>query len=418
MQTNFLIIGSGAAGLNLAIKLAPKGDVLLVTKNKLQESNSSYAQGGIAAVNTTKNPNDSFEKHVEDTMIAGHNHNNLEAVKILVENGPKIIKELQEIGVNFANKLGREGGHSENRIHHVGDYTGQAITEALIKKVKKTPNIKVLENCFATDLTIENGKCYGAKFLFKEKDLTVFAGQTILATGGLGQVFEKTTNPKIATGDGIAMAIRSHVEIEDLEYIQFHPTALDIGETPLFLISEAVRGEGAKIINSNGEYFMKQEHKMADLAPRDIVSNAIYKEQKLGKKVYLDCREFKRDFLEKRFPKIYKNLTARGLQMEKDLLPITPAAHYSCGGIKVNFKGETNIKNLYACGEVACTKVHGKNRLASNSLLEALVFGNIIAENIKSVDPKKIETRAAEISTQEIYEEKNKNILKTALDKK
>ncbi len=416
MKSNFLIIGSGVAGLNLALKLSQKGTVILATKSHLKESNSSYAQGGIASVSTKQNPADSFQKHIDDTMVAGHHHNNLEAVKILVENGPTIINELKNLGVNFSNELGREGGHSENRIHHVGDYTGQAITEAFIKKVEEDKNITILENCFAHDIIIKNQNCFGAIFIYQEKQLNIFAGSTVLATGGIGQIFTKTTNPKIATGDGIAMAIRSHIELEDLQYIQFHPTALDNGDSPLFLISEAVRGEGAKLINNQEEYFMEKAHHLKDLAPRDIVSEEIYKQHAKGNKVFLDCRKFSKSFLEKRFPKIYQKLKTKKITMESDLIPVTPAAHYSCGGIKVNLKGETNIKNLYACGEVACTKVHGTNRLASNSLLEALVFGNLLAKNTTARQAQETKLTNNTKTPQSLQEEDNKKLIKETLN--
>jgi len=472
LTTDFLIIGSGIAGLNLALKLSKKGKVTIITKTELKESNSYYAQGGIAAV---LKDYDSFEKHIEDTMTAGHYHNDKNAVEILVKHAPQAIQDLKDLGVNFSDSQGREGGHSENRICHVGDYTGKVIIEKLIEAVgnynkilgvqnakekiklqnlnfknhnnylltqknyNKTLNkqysqytkennnkndynstnknntlhkIQILENCRATELIIQNKICTGIFAEYKSGPLHISAKKIILATGGLGQLFPKTTNPQIATGDGIKMAKEAELKLKDLQYVQFHPTALDYEQnesnlqifkktnsipttlnnktnnlnatahSPLFLISEAVRGEGAKLVNEKGEYFMHTKHKLKSLAPRDIVTEEIRKQQAQGNKTYLDSTHHTKEFLEKRFPKIYNKLQEIGIKMESDLIPITPAAHYSCGGIKVNLKGETNIKNLLACGEVSCTGVHGKNRLASNSLLEAMVFGNIIGKSL------------------------------------
>lgn len=370
---DFIIIGSGLAGLNAALRGAEKGTVLLITKKKLEASNTWYAQGGIASV---MSPNDNFKKHIQDTLKAGSYHNNQKAVQYIISQGPKAIARLEELGVTFTKtshgfSLHLEGGHSENRIVHAADHTGQNIEEALIKKVRTVKNIHILENVFCKDLLVKNKRCYGVE-VFRNRSLEIFYGKiVILATGGLGQIYRKTTNPEIATGDGIAMAFRAGAKLKDLEFIQFHPTALDEKKSPQFLLSEALRGEGAVLINSRKEPFMAQYHPRADLAPRDIVSRAIFKEQLQGK-VFLDLRPIK-DFSGK-FPLIYKTLKKKTFKPTKNPIPVTPVAHYSCGGVLTELRGQTNIKDLYAFGEVACSGLHGANRLASNSLLEAIVM--------------------------------------------
>lgn len=385
MQTNFLIIGSGISGLNFALHAAKKGEVTLVTKKKLIDSNTNYAQGGIAAV---LDKTDSPSQHIKDTLEAGAYHNNKKAVEFMVKNSPEAIYRLIDLGVAFERennklKLTQEGGHHRRRIAYVGDYTGQEIEHILIKRVKEHVNITILENTFALNLLTKNKVCFGAQIIRKNKIDNIFADQTILATGGLGQVFSNTTNPAIATGDGVSMAFRAGAKIEDIEFIQFHPSALAKKTSPRFLISETVRGEGAHLINSKGERFMNDRHPLKELAPRSIVAREIFKELKKGP-VYLDITHKPKEFLKKRFPKIFEKLSKYGIDMSKDLIPITPAAHYSCGGIKTNIHGQTNIKNLFAFGEVTCTGVHGANRLASNSLLEALVFSNQITKKLKA----------------------------------
>lgn len=393
MIANFLIIGSGISGLNFALHAAKKGEVIIVTKKKIIDSNTNYAQGGIAAV---LDKTDNFKAHVKDTLEAGAYHNDKKAVEFMVKNSPAAIYRLIDLGVEFENnkgdlKLTREGGHNKRRIAYVGDHTGSSIEKVLVKRVKEHPNITVLENAFAIDLIIKNKICYGCSVLRKNKIINIFSHQTILATGGSGQIFSETTNPKIATGDGLAMGIRAGCKTKDLEFIQFHPTALAKKTSPRFLLSETLRGEGAKIIDEKGNSIMQGCHPLGDLAPRDIVAREIYKHQKIGN-VYLDIRHKKSAELQKRFPQIYEQLKKSGYDLSKDIIPITPAAHYQCGGIVTNLKGETGIKNLFAFGEVTCTGVHGANRLASNSLLEALVFSNQISENLQTKSPKIIQT--------------------------
>ena len=394
MNTDFLVIGSGIAGLNFALHAAKKGSVALVTKKKLVDSNTNYAQGGIAAV---MDKADKYEKHIKDTLQAGAKHNNKKAVEFMVKNASKAIYRLVDLGVKFEKnnnslKLTKEGGHSHKRIAYVGDYTGKEIENILVKRIKEHPNINIYENTFALDLITDKKECYGAKIIKNKKILNIFAKQTILATGGGGQIFSNTTNPGIATADGLAMALRANVKLKDIEFIQFHPTALDKKTKPRFLISEALRGEGAKILNKKKERFMKE----SELAPRDIVTRKIYIEQKKGK-VYLDISHKKESELRTRFPQIYNKLLKYKINISKDKIPITPAVHYFCGGIKINLKGETNIKNLYAFGEVSCSGVHGANRLASNSLLEALVFSNKILENLTTKKQKSIKVKNTKI---------------------
>jgi len=394
MNTDFLVIGSGIAGLNFALHAAKKGNVTLVTKKKLVDSNTNYAQGGIAAV---LDKTDDYKKHIKDTLEAGCKINNKKAVEFMVKNAPKAIYRLVDLGVKFEKnknnlKLTKEGGHSHNRIAYVGDYTGKEIENILVKRIKEHPNIKILENSFALDLIIYKKKCYGAYIIQKNKISSIQTSQTVLATGGGGQIFSNTTNPEIATADGIAMALRSKVKAKDLEFIQFHPTAFAKKTKPLFLISEALRGEGAKIINSKGKRFMKEK----ELAPRDIVSREIFKELKNGP-VYLDISHKKKPELKKRFPQIFTKLLKSKIDISKNKIPITPAVHYFCGGIKIDLQGKTNIKNLFAFGEVSCSGVHGANRLASNSLLEALVFSNQILDNLESKKTKNIHIKEKQL---------------------
>lgn len=403
MKTNFLVIGSGISGLNFALHAAKKGEVVIVTKKKIIDSNTNYAQGGIAAV---LDKTDDYKKHVKDTLEAGSYHNNKTAVEFMVKNSPAAIYRLIDLGVEFENekgelKLTQEGGHNQRRIAYVGDYTGKAIEKILIKRIKEHPNITVLENTFALDLITKNKTCYGCQIIKNSKIENIFADQTILATGGLGQLFSNTTNPKIATADGLAMGIRAGCKVKDMEFIQFHPTALAKTTSPRFLISETVRGEGAKILNHNGERIMKDKHPLEDLAPRDLVAREIYRALKKGP-VYLDITHKSPDFLKNRFPQIHAKLKKYGYDMSKDLIQITPAAHYQCGGLVTDLKGKTGIKNLFAFGEVTCTGVHGANRLASNSLLEALVFSNQISDNLQ----KNTETENPKPTKQKISTEK------------
>lgn len=399
MHTNFLVIGSGISGLNFALHAAQKGQVLIVTKKELIDSGTNFAQGGIAAL---LDKTDNAAAHIKDTLEAGAYHNNKKAVEFMVKNSTAAVYRLIELGVKFEKenghlKLTREGGHGKRRIAYVGDYTGKEIERILVKRVKEHPNIKILENAFALRLITDKNThtknstppiCLGAQIIHKNKIENVLADQTVIATGGIGQLFKFTTNPPISTGDGIALGIEAGVKTRDLEFIQFHPTALAKNTFPRFLISETVRGEGARLINSQGEYFMKNIHPLKDLAPRDIVAREIYRQMKT-RPAFLDCRKSTAKILEKRFPQIYARLKKFGYKMETDLIPVTPAAHYICGGIVTDLHGRTGIKNLFAFGEVAATGVHGANRLASNSLLEALVFSNQILEKLPDFLNKK-----------------------------
>lgn len=377
---DIIVVGSGISGLNFALRAAEKyKHVLVITKKKAAQSSTNFAQGGIAAVLSKL---DDFKKHVKDTLVAGCFHNDRRAVEYTVRHGPAAIARLIELGVPFATHHGellltREGGHHERRIAFVSDYTGQAIEKVLVGKIRKNPHITLMEHTFAVDVLVKNHICYGVQILSGDNFKNVYAKTVILATGGIGQIYDNTTNPSISTGDGIAMAARAGCHFRDLEFVQFHPTAFSLTGKCRFLISEAVRGEGAYLRNTKGERFMKKIHKLAELAPRDIVSRAIFEEEKKGT-VFLDIRHKHQKEIETRFPQIYQKLKSYGLNMARDLIPISPAAHYLCGGISVNLRGETGIKNLYAFGETAGTGVQGANRLASNSLLEALVFSDRI----------------------------------------
>ena len=403
--SDFLVIGTGIAGLSFAIRAAQVGSVHIVTKKKDFDSNTNYAQGGIASV---VDPADSLDKHIDDTLKAGAGLCDPRAVELLVQSGPSQINELIEWGTHFSYKddlsdaghlleLGREGGHSHNRIVHAKDLTGREIERALLEKIKALPNVQIFEDHTAVDLLTEHQlkflstphstgtqnsiTCYGAYILENSTGhVHIFNSKvTLIASGGAGCVYEHTTNPPVATGDGIAIAYRAGAYIADMEFMQFHPTSLyrensDIGRS--FLISEAVRGEGGLLYNSKGERFMEGVHPLKDLAPRDIVARAIDRELKrLGDRfVYLDISFRGKDFLEKRFPQIYAHCIERGIDIAKEPIPVVPAAHYLCGGIVSDLNGRSSINNLYVAGEAACTGVHGANRLASNSLLEAIVF--------------------------------------------
>ncbi|HEX3020238.1 MAG TPA: L-aspartate oxidase [Chitinispirillaceae bacterium] len=397
---DFLVIGSGIAGLCFAIRASRFGKVIMITKKQDTDSNTNYAQGGIACV---LDPQDSFENHIRDTLTTGKDLCNEESVRILVEEGPQRIKELLEWGVNFSKSeketnpyhlhLGKEGGHSVNRIIHAHDLTGREVEKNLLRQARESKSIRILEHHSAIDLItthhlcrtqITRNRCYGA-YILDDLTRTIFAIQakvTCLATGGAGKVYLHTTNPDIATGDGIAMAYRSGALIANMEFIQFHPTTLFHEKANSFLISEALRGHGAILRNASGAEFMEKYHPMKSLAPRDIVAQAIDKEMKLSGEpcVFLDIRHSPAEATIKHFPNIYARCKEFGIDITKDLIPVVPAAHYLCGGIKVDTFGRTSIDNLYACGEVSCTGVHGANRLASNSLLEALVYSRRAAD--------------------------------------
>jgi len=357
---HFIVIGSGLAGLTSALTLVEAGSVLLISKAKLADSATNLAQGGVAAVTTKK---DNFTSHIQDTIKAGVNYNNPAAVEKLVKEAPAAIKWLQQQGVVFDADPALEAAHSYHRVMRSSDFTGRAIETALLKQVRANDKIKIIDYCLAIDLIVKKKQCLGVK---TNKGI-FYSDILILATGGLGQVFAYTTNPKVATGDGLAMAYRAGCKVADLEFIQFHPTALKDKSSPLFLLSESLRGEGAFLINSHGDRFINE------LKPRDIIARAIVAEQQKGG-VYLDIRHKGDKLIKNRFPNIYQELKKRGFDLTKEPVPVTPAAHYSCGGVKTDELGRTNVKNLLAFGEVASTGVHGANRLASNSLLEAVVF--------------------------------------------
>ncbi|MCX7817567.1 MAG: L-aspartate oxidase [Syntrophales bacterium] len=407
INTDILIIGSGIAGLCLAIKIADLGTVAIVTKKEKFESTTNYAQGGIAVVH---NADDSYESHIQDTLVCGAGLCKPEVVEFVVREGPERIEELVRWGVKFTMArekgsdvydLGREGGHSHRRVLHAGDMTGQEIERALIEQVGRKKTIHIYENFIAIDLILashvtgvkegQEDRCIGAYVLDYQKNRihTFKARFVVLATGGCGKVYLITSNPDIATGDGIAMAYRAGAKIANMEFIQFHPTCLYHPQAKSFLISEAVRGEGGILRLKSGEAFMDRYHPMKSLAPRDVVAKAIDTElKKTGDEyVLLDITHRDRDFLMNRFPNIFQRCLEFGIDMSKDPIPVAPAAHYLCGGILVNEYGETNIPGLFACGEVACTGLHGANRLASNSLLEAIVFAHRVFCRISELLP-------------------------------
>jgi L-aspartate oxidase len=407
LKTDVLIIGSGIAGLFAALKTSEFADVILVTKKDKNESNTNYAQGGIASVISK---DDSFDRHIQDTLIAGAGLCNEKMVRIMVQEGPDRIKDLMDIGTNFSKKEGSldlalEGGHSKPRIVHAEDLTGKEIESALITKVNSLKNIKVIENTIAIDLvtehnvkqlkssTLQNRTCWGAYVLETKigSVIRISSKATILATGGLGQAYLHTTNPRIATGDGIAMSYRAGAKLANMEFIQFHPTALYSHSKELFgeqsfLISEAVRGFGGKLLTRSGKEFMIKYDMRKELAPRDIVARAIDTElKKSGEEfVLLSISHKNSDEIKNHFPNIYKHCLKLGIDITKEPIPVVPAAHYSCGGVIVDEFSRTSLKGLYACGEVAMTGVHGANRLASNSLLEAVVFADRAASEIKT----------------------------------
>ncbi len=396
-----MIIGGGISGLSLAINLAdmvPEEDIILITKEKLSECNTFYAQGGIACV---RGKNDDFEKHIQDTLIAGDGLCNEGVVRLIVSKAPERIDQLIEMGVEFSRNneggydLGKEGGHSERRILHVNDLTGQNIELKLIEKVKKIPNLQIKENWCAINLFCNNFRCDGAYVLNQESEeiYNISAKSTILATGGAGKIYLYTTNPDVASGDGIAMAYRAGAIIANMEFYQFHPTCLYHPFAKSFLITEAMRGEGAVLKDIKGDEFMEKYHPLKELAPRDIVSRAIDRELKRtgDDHVVLDFASYRSpDFIKSHFPGVYEQCKLFNIDITKDPIPVVPAAHYSCGGVLVKVNGSTKVKNLYTIGESSCTGLHGANRLASNSLLEGLVCAYECAKTLakKSKDLK------------------------------
>lgn len=405
VKTDYLVIGSGIAGLTFAVKTAqkfPEKTITILTKVNTDETNTKYAQGGIAVVNDLER--DSFEKHIEDTLVAGDGLCDKKIVEAVVKEGPERVNEIIEWGARFDKDpggeymRGKEGGHSEFRILHHKDVTGQEIERTLVEEAKKFPNIQIHNHWFVVDIITQHHlgylvtkstpdiQCYGvyALNLHNNNIEKILAKVTLMASGGVGQVYRTTTNPRIATGDGIAMAYRAKARIENMEFIQFHPTALyEVGVSPSFLITEAVRGDGGILRNKQGEAFMPRYDERKDLAPRDVVARAIDSEMKRTgtEHVYLDCRHMDHEKFIAHFPNIYARCKEAGIDIFIQMIPVAPAAHYCCGGVKVDEHGRSSVNNLYACGECSSTGLHGANRLASNSLLEALVFAHRCCED-------------------------------------
>ncbi|MHB8173333.1 MAG: L-aspartate oxidase [Nitrospirota bacterium] len=382
ISTDYIVIGSGVAGLRAAIELARAGSVLVITKDRATESSTEYAQGGVAVALSDE---DEIGFHFKDTIAAGAGLCNEDNVRILVTEGPERIRELISWGAQFDREgvklaFTREAAHSKRRILHAqGDSTGREIERALLAKVRATENIKKYDYSITVDIIVNDGRAAGALvWREREKKLTaIYARAVVLATGGLGQVFQRTTNPEVATGDGFAIAYRAGASLTDMEFVQFHPTSLYVPRAPQFLLSEAMRGEGALLVNINGERFMPGYHPKAELAPRDVVSRAIVSEmlKTNSEHVYLDLRHLDAGFVRGRFPRIYSTCLKFDIDITEEMIPVSPAAHYMMGGVWTDKDGGTDVPGLYAAGEVACTGVHGANRLASNSLLEGIVFG-------------------------------------------
>ncbi|HCO96300.1 MAG TPA: L-aspartate oxidase [Phycisphaerales bacterium] len=386
--TDCLVIGAGIAGLRAALEAAEHHRVIIVCKGKAEESNTFKAQGGIASV---LDKADTFESHIADTLRTGCGICDEAVVDLVVHQGPELVEQLLEWGTEFdlsENHIAAtlEGGHSYPRVAHAhGDETGRAIAEALLDRVRHNPNIRIMENFFTIDLLTDNNKCMGIiGHERKRGPQIIWAANTILATGGAGRLYRETTNPEVATGDGIAMAYRAGAVLRDLEMVQFHPTTLYIAGATRALITETLRGEGAILVDSKGRHFMKEYHEAAELAPRDIVSRAILAQMRKTESthVYLDVRHFDKAYFAKRFPWINELVESFDIDITHDLIPVRPSAHYMVGGVKTDSSAKTSVENLYACGEIASTGLHGANRLGSNSLLEGLVFGKIAGQEV------------------------------------
>lgn len=401
-----IIIGSGIAGVYTSLELSEKYKIAILTKETIDMSNSVLAQGGIAV---SLDKGDSPKLHFDDTLYAGAGLCNEESVWVLVNEAASNIKRLERFGVNFDRKtpeelaFGREAAHSKSRIIHAGDSTGKEVLDKLISVMKDRKNIEVMERTFVIDLLTEDGRCRGVIAYDEDckKTKLYLSKAVVCATGGYGQLYANTTNPEVATGDGICIAYRAGAELADLEFVQFHPTVLFHPENKTFLISEAVRGEGAILRNKAGRRFMPDYHELAELAPRDVVSRSIFAEMKKtgADHVYLDITFKEREYLEKRFPTIFKTCLSYGIDMSKDYIPVSPTEHYCMGGIKTDVKGRTKIPGFFACGETASNGIHGANRLASNSLLEGLVFGYVISKEISmEADNQENETYRPSIS--------------------
>lgn len=414
MRVDFLVVGSGIAGLSFSLKASRLGSVCVVTKKDEVDSATNLAQGGIAAV---LDQNDSFEEHVQDTLDAGAGLCDEEIVRMVVRNGPERVLELIRLGVDFVREkdgslsLGREGGHSRRRVAHSFDLTGREIERALVDSVGRCPGVKILENHMCVDLLVsEVGGCVGASVIDDRGVLRhVWAKNTVLCTGGAGKVYLYTSNPDIATGDGVAVAYRAGAEIANMEFVQFHPTCLYHHKAKNFLISEAVRGEGAILVNEANERFLvKYEPERMELATRDKVARAIDKEMKITGVdcVYLDISHKKSNFIKERFPNIFTKCLSLGLDITKDAIPVVPAAHYLCGGVKTDMWGRTTVENLFALGETACTGLHGGNRLASNSLLEAIVFAENAYQYCRENTGWKIKENSNAILSKYVMKEK------------
>ncbi len=441
IDVDYVVVGSGLAGLSVALRLAERGKVLVLSKKAADDTNTSYAQGGIASV---ASPEDDFETHLKDTLEAGAGLCDVTVADEIVRRAPAAIAALEAMGLQFSQRkngtgveydLGKEGGHSRRRVLHAGDVTGRHIQDVLLKNVEGSPSITMCENHMVIDLITtgwlgldDENRCIGAYVLDSDtrEIMAVRAPHVILATGGAGKVYLYTSNPDVATADGVAIGWRAGVPVKNMEFIQFHPSCLFHPEAKSFLVSEAVRGEGARLVDIEGRPFMDGYHPSAELAPRDIVARAIDAEMKSRGVpcVYLDIRHQPHEFLTERFPNIYAACKSFGIDMATDLIPVVPAAHYCCGGLEVNLQGETAVPGLYAIGEVACTGFHGANRLASNSLLEAVVCGhelaNLLGERPVGSDAPKLqipdwESGAAVHSDETIVVEHNWNEVRTCM---